>query len=263
MKIHEWLGRYLFRIMPAYNATAFRFCLRYVDRFNGDNNSNPTENGEYRFLSRELSRHRAMTVFDVGANVGDWAAFALTANPQLDLHCFEPSEFSFSRLAGRQFPPNVRLNRFGLGECDETRALNIAGEGSGLNSLYVRQPLMAASRGITERITLTTADDYCARHSIASIDLIKIDVEGHELAVMRGMRRMLVEHRVKTIQFEYGGCSLDAGITLREIWNYLEPFGFRFSKLYAGGERPVAEYHRDLETFRYCNWVARWSGRPN
>ena len=74
---------------------------------------------------------------------------------------------------------------------------------------------------------------------------------------MKGMTRMLSEGRVKTIQFEYGGCALDAGITLGDIWQLLEPLGFVFFKLHSRGARRVAEYHRDLETFRYSNWIAR------
>src|SRR5437763_205239 len=77
MKLHERLGRLLFTLIPSDNAAAYRACRHYVDRFNGDNDSNPATNGEYKFLLGELRNREVRTVFDIGANVGDWTEFAL------------------------------------------------------------------------------------------------------------------------------------------------------------------------------------------
>jgi FkbM family methyltransferase len=257
MSLQERFGRFVFNLIPADNAIAYRVVRHYVDRFNGDNDSNPAANGEHRFLLNELRNREVQTVFDVGANVGDWAEFALRVKPHIELHCFEPSAVSFARLATRGFSQNVRLNQLGLGDADGIADLIVVGEASGLNSLYVRESVAAGSTCTTETIMIGTVDSYCARNSIEGIDLVKIDVEGHELAVMKGMTRVLSERRVKAIQFEYGGCALDAGITLRDIWQLLEPQGFEFFKLHYRGMRRVREYRRDLETFRYSNWIAR------
>lgn len=257
MHLHERLGRFIFTLIPADNTAVYRLCRHYVDRFNGDNDSNPATNGEHRFLLNELRNREVRTVFDVGANVGGWTEFALRINPRLELHCFEPSAVSFARLATSGLPQNVRLNQIGLGDADGIADLNVVAEASGLNSLYVRENVSAGRTCTTETIMIGTVDSYCARNAIDRIDLMKIDVEGHELAVMKGMTQMLSEGRVRTIQFEYGGCALDAGITLRDIWQLLEPHGFEFFKLHSHSARRVTEYHRDLETFRYSNWIAR------
>jgi len=257
MKLHERLGRFIFNLMPRDNPAVYRFCRHYVDAFNGDNDSNPATNGQHKFLLNELRSREVRTVFDVGANVGDWSEFALRVDPTIDLHCFEPSAVSFARLATRGFPKNVRLNQIGLGDADGLAELNVVGEASGLNSLYVREGIAVGKTCTTETIMIGTVDSYCAENAIDRIDLMKIDVEGHELAVMKGMSRMLSEGRVRTIQFEYGGCALDAGITLRDIWQLLEDRGFEFYKLHPNDARHVPEYHRDLETFRYSNWIAQ------
>lgn len=256
MKLQRQLGRIFFNMVPAYNSTLYEFCMRYVDRFNGDNNSNSEVNGEYFFLRNELPRLAAGMVFDVGANVGNWASFALGINPTINLHCFEPSKATYTKLAQKKWPLNVLLNNLGLGEVEGVLELNVVDEESGLNSVYLRRGVESARGVKIEKISITTIDRYCEKNAILQIDLIKVDVEGHELAVFKGMSRMLAKGLVRAIQFEYGGCNLDAKVNLGDIWYFLEPHGFRFYKLYPEGPRHVVKYQQSLETFKYSNWVA-------
>jgi FkbM family methyltransferase len=259
MRLRRQLKRILFRMVPAYNHRLYEFCARYVDRYNGDNNSNPETNGEYIFLRKQLEgvgRPCAGIVFDVGANIGDWLSLAFSINPRNNFHCFEPSKPAYDRLARKRLPENVRLNHLGLGEADEVRELYIVDDGSGMNSLYDRRGMDVARAIKKERVDITTIDGYCERNRIAQIDFLKVDVEGHELGVLRGMSRMMERGLVHVIQFEYGGCNLDARVHLCDIWDFLEPHGFRFYKLFPEGPRRVGKYQQRLETFKYSNWVA-------
>jgi FkbM family methyltransferase len=251
------LGRMLFKLVPAYNDILYEFCVRYVDRFNGDNNSTQETNGEYFFLRNELPKlGDGGVVFDVGANIGDWASFALGLNSKLNLHCFEPSKATYVKLAQKEWPSNVSINNIGLGEVEGVMELNVVGDGSGLNSLYLRRGIDCAVAVKKEIINITTIDDYCEKNAIQGIDLIKIDVEGHELAVFQGMRHMLTQERVRIIQFEYGGCNLDSKVHLGDIWYFLEHYAFNFYKLYPDGLHRIKKYQQGLETFKYSNWVA-------
>jgi len=254
-KFKRLAARKLFDAIPAYNETLYEFCARYVDRFNGDNNANPEVNGEYGFLRNELNKLGAGVVFDVGSNIGNWASFALEINPNIHLHCFEPSKATFDKLAQKQWPSNVWLNNLGLGEVGGVMELNIVHEESGLNSVYVRQGVDSARPIRTEKVLMTTVDEYCHKNSIHQIDLMKVDVEGHELAVLKGTSLMLQKNRVRTIQFEYGGCNIDARVTLGDIWEFLEPHGFSLYKLYPEGPRHIENYQQRFETFKYSNWV--------
>jgi len=77
----------------------YRFCRRYADHFNGDNNDDMHKNGELWFMRSVLPQ--CSIVFDVGARVGDWTALALGINPCWKIHCFEPSKATFQRLQTR------------------------------------------------------------------------------------------------------------------------------------------------------------------
>lgn len=260
MKLKRQLGRRLFNFLPAYSRDLFEFCVRYVDRFNGDNNSDPTTNGEYLFLRNVLRKLETDVVFDVGANVGDWALYALSINPNINIHCFEPSKATYVKLLEKGWPPNVRANNFGFGEVEGDLELNVVGEGSGLNSIYPRRGMAGAEAVKTEKIKIATIDSYCVKNRISQIDLVKVDVEGHELSVFKGRNLMLEGGHVRVIQFEYGGCNLDARIHLVDIWDFLAPYGFKFYKLFPEGPRYIEKYQQSLETFKYSNWVAILEG---
>jgi hypothetical protein len=67
MSLIRQLGRKLFNLVPSYNDSLYEICVRYVDQFNGDNNSNSETNGEYFFLRNALPKFEDEVVFDVGA----------------------------------------------------------------------------------------------------------------------------------------------------------------------------------------------------
>jgi len=81
-------------------------------------------------------------------------------------------------------------------------------------------------------IDIQTLSSSCEENNITHINLLKVDFEEHELAIFKGAQKMLREKRIGCIQFEYGGCNLDASAYLLDLWNYLKPFGFTFYKIY-------------------------------
>ena len=93
------------------------------------------------------------------------------------------------------------------------------------------------------------------------IALVKVDVEGHELAVFRGAARTLAESR-PVLLFECEARHL-TGRTPRDVFTYLEGLGYRGQFFSPGGLRPVAEFdpaiHQRRGTGRfweapgYCN----------
>src|SRR5256885_351109 len=104
----RYLEKRLLSVVPAHNPTVYRLAKKYVDLYNGDNNSDMETNGEFSFMQRNL--RKCETVFDIGANVGQWTALALRINPIASIHCFEPSRNTFQRLLANRFPTSVVCN---------------------------------------------------------------------------------------------------------------------------------------------------------
>ncbi len=246
----------LIRLVPR-SALVARLCRSYIAWCNGENNADQGTNGELRFL--RLNLQSCHTVFDVGANVGDWSAAALRINPGLTIHCFEPNKAAFDELAARRFPPSVTRNQLALGARPGSATLYASPDRSSLSSFYRRRTLEGERGGDELRprqVAVTTVDQYCAEKGIEGIDLVKVDVEGHEVQVMAGMSRMLVEHRVKLLQFEYGATYIDSHALLKDAFDLLGSHEYCLWKILPREIRPIGEYSWKLENFNYQNWVA-------
>lgn len=241
-------------LLPRRSHFVYRVANKLVNLYNGDNDFEIATNGELRFA--ELTLPHAKVVFDVGANVGDWITLVLKLNPGASYHCFEPSAPTFARLSSLSLPPNVRLNHFGLGAAPEERTLFVYDEGSGANSLYRRVGAPTDQRS-EESVRVRTIDDYCAEHGIERVDVVKIDTEGHEMAVLQGTRRMLSEGRIGVAQFEYGGCYIDARVLLKDVWQFIESAGqgYAFYKIHRDRMERIPKYKQTFETFQYSNWA--------
>lgn len=246
--------RLSWKLLPKSNFL-YRVCKKYVDLYTSENDDDMRSNGEFYLMRHVIPRCRV--VFDVGANVGHWASLAVRINAAVSLHCFEPSRATYQHLVNK-FKSNVICNNFGMGSTLGTAKLFIFEQGSGINSLYQRQGLESfglETQRHEEIIRLDTIDHYCHEHGIEKIDFLKIDVEGHELEVFKGMREILAQGKVDFIQFEYGGANIDSGVLLKDIFNIFQPFSYDFYKIYPRYIKKIAMYDQRLENFQYQNWV--------
>lgn len=155
------------------------------------------EPNEFHFLGQILKP--GMTVLDVGANEGLYTLFsARRVGPPGRVVAFEPSSRERSRLEH-----NVARNRLGnvtvvpcaVGSSHGTAALQIAsGVHSGHNTLGALVYDDAPAAGI-EHVPVERLDTLIERLGVATVDVIKIDVEGAEMHVLEGARRTLTTHR--------------------------------------------------------------------
>jgi FkbM family methyltransferase len=248
----------IFSRLPPRDSTVYKYCHRYVDAYNGENNSDIQTNGELRLLHEYLPK--AEVVFDVGANIGLWAKLALEINPSISLHCFEPSLPTFNKLLNNKFPPNIVCNHFGLSSSQRKAELLIFDEGSGMNSLYRRTGLEDGwnipTQSKSEIIELRTLDGYCDEMRIERIDFAKVDIEGHELEFFHGAKKLLAHRQIKLIQFEYGGTNIDARTLLKDIFELFKEYPeYQFYKILSDSLRLVERYDQRLENFQYQNWA--------
>jgi FkbM family methyltransferase len=260
-KVVFWRSWYISRLLK-YDADGAYVdcCVRYLDRIRHQNDCAMLSNGESLFLARFGKLYPNPTVFDVGANSGDWASALLDVAPRAYVHCFEPHPATFALLASRfNGNPRVNLHAFGLSNSSGCAPLHGVVLDSGMSSLH-RRDTVIRTLGLTEQptveVTLKTFDDLVERLNISRVDLLKIDTEGHEVKVIDGASRSLASGIVKTIQFEYGGTWIDSRTFLIDVWRLLENQGYRFYKVAPDRLVPQAQYETVYENFQYCNYLA-------
>jgi len=239
---------------------AARFVLR---RASLDVPNDMHTNGEERLQRWMLDlfpRGRKMHVLDVGANVGQWSASMLATARRagraedLDLHAFEPSCYTFARLSEALGSQRVSLQQAALSEQSGTSVLHVMGPGAGTNSLHA--PPAGQTDTTTEDVETTTLQEYADIAGISEIALVKIDTEGHDLAVLHGAGKLLAEQRICIAQFEYNWRWVAARSFLCDAFKLLGPAGYRIGKLTPRGIEFYPGWDADLETFVEGNYVA-------
>lgn len=208
---------------------------------------------------RQMISSPTAILFDVGANQGMFAKSLIKAWQGLNyrLYAFEPSAATFAILKNQVVDlPYVHMVNKGLGDKPGRVELYFDKEGSGLASVYPRD---LAHHHIDfsshETIELTTLDQFCAQEKIDQVDFLKLDVEGHELAVLKGGERIIGEGRVQLIQFEFGGCNIDSRTYFRDYFNYFKD-NYRLHRVLSDGLEPLPEYSERLEVFQSANYLA-------
>jgi FkbM family methyltransferase len=189
-------------------------------------------------------------VFDAGAHRGNYTQIVLEARPGATIHAFEPAPDSYQALVER-FPSSVVLHNCGLSD-REGESTFYADEAQSQSASILPQERQHlenhAGFHAVGTVKTRTVDAVCSEHGIERIDLLKLDIEGAELAALRGARRMLEERRIGLIQFEYGMPARSARVYLWDFFELLD--GWEIHRIVADGTVPISYQDR---------WEIMWS----
>jgi len=158
-------------------------------------------------LTRLASRP-VRTIFDVGANVGDMTGLFASSFPDAAVHAFEPNPHVAARLRQRfDTEPRVVINQCALGAATSRIDL-YSYSNTAISSLIPVAPdgasFMDGEIRLTERIPVSvdTIDRYLEANGIESLDIMKIDTQGYERAVLEGAASALASRRIRFILAE-------------------------------------------------------------
>lgn len=252
--IYRWVfGRVLFR---RFNTILHRFSLAGLGVLNY---KSPRASGEYSFLKKYISPITSPVVIDVGANVGGYSKLLRSLNSSAIIHAFEPHPKTFSVLL-KEFgdTEGIYLNNSAVGH--EPGVLTLydysVNDGSEHASLY-KEVIESIHKSdvIEHRVQVVTVSEYCDLVGIDHIDLLKIDTEGHELAVILGAAPIISERRVRIIHFEFNEMNVISRTFLRDFISALP--NYKLYRLLPGGMLSLmgcSAFHSEI--FAYQNIVA-------
>jgi FkbM family methyltransferase len=146
--------------------------------------------------------HRGDLVFDIGANIGEQTSAFLHYGARVI--CVEPDERNLSRLhEAFGFHPDVRIVAAGVGEAVGRGVFFSSPDSS--RSTFDPQSMRTVDGCVFHReaeVPIVTLDALIAGHGMPTF--IKIDVEGYEPKVLRGL-----SHPVAALSFEFHGTLFD------------------------------------------------------
>lgn len=135
----------------------------------------------------------AMTVIDIGANLGYYTALAshCVGNQGLII-AFEPEPNFFKLLSkniSRNNLKNVKLFEMAIADKNGISELHLSDENKGHNSLISSEELKTSVN-----VKTTTLDKFLASQKIIKVDMMKMDIEGAEILAIEGMKNTLIKH---------------------------------------------------------------------
>ena len=171
--------------------------------------------------------------YDVGANIGLYALWAARlVGPAGEVHAFEPVPRTAALLASfvsQNAADNVRVVQAAVGASGGTVSLATVPGASGLAQVAATGEVSAP---------MTTLDAYARRHRPPR--LVKIDVEGHEVAVLAGARELLAEQRPAVVCEVIQRNLASSGATADDVRAELARSGYEVYCLTRRGLRPWA-----------------------
>jgi len=191
---------------------------------------------------------------DGGANFGVYTfLFSRLVGAAGEVHAFEPVPLTFRALRDavrRLRLPNVRLHPVALSDragAGEMKSPAQAGGGANLYKSFLAEGGKEGRPGRAFPVRLVTLDDALPP-SARPVRFVKIDVEGHELALIRGARRTLEAHR-PALLIEVSRDPDDPESTGAELFRILEGLGYTPHLLREGRLRPRRPGDRSVNYF--------------
>jgi FkbM family methyltransferase len=209
-------------------------------------------------LKKYLNKEQ-LTMFDVGANIGEYSMKLRDAFPQAIIYAFEPNPNSFELMNNNLDVLDINCYQLGLSSNNSnqkiyTYAANISSEHA---SIYkdVLLDLHKANEIIEIEFTNIKLDDFCEDKQIGSIDFLKIDTEGHELEVLRGALKNIYENNISIIQFEFNEMNIISRVFLKDYYDLLTS-NYVIYRIDSDKLIPLIDYSSTNEIFKYQNLLA-------
>ena len=176
----------------------------------------------------------ARVIFDVGAYIGETAKEYRSLFSRAEIYAFEPFPDSFATLKN-VLPGDNRFHPQNIALADTQGELALHfNKGAYTNSLFPTGAKGAKFWGAmvdtlgTVSVPVSTIDACCAAFGITEIDILKLDVQGAELCVLRGALSMLSAGRIKAIYAEVlVAPTYDGQQTADEMLQFMREAGYQ------------------------------------
>ena len=172
-------------------------------------------------------------VFDIGGNIGQSIDQYLTLFPEAIIRSFEPNPDAYAVLS-QKYADAGQVTCFPLAMGKKSGPVDFyAADLSEVSSTLETEPFVA-DRSAADNykcqkmsVDMTTLTEFCATENIEHINILKIDVQGAELAALQGAASLLQDSHIDLLYIEVlfaenyvNQCYFD------EVWAYLKQFNY-------------------------------------
>jgi len=201
--------------------------------------------GETKFYKEYMDNIEV--VFDVGCRND---TLYLDLKPEINCHLFEPFYYWDIEEKLKKYK-NYKLNKIALGSKEDKLIFN-----RHRGSFFPESIHHYFDRSTNIELPVTTLEKYCNEHNITKIDLLKIDAEGSEYDIIKGLNgKILPKYTQIEFCFTYGK---NGTYTLYDLLDLLEG---NPNIYYIDEDRPfnlvITEESLNYRVFDIENWVKK------
>lgn len=175
-------------------------------------------------------------IVDVGANRGQFTLAALNVLPQANVLCFEPLESAYNGLSRLfNFETRVSMHNTAIGDVDTHMSMNVSNKEDSSSLLEISdlqaEIFPGTEHSEVEKVSVCRLSKFMTNDLLDKNILIKIDVQGYELEVLRGAGEIL--SKVQTIYVECSFVELYAQqADAKDVIEFLSTHGFSLDGVY-------------------------------
>lgn len=161
-------------------------------------------------------------VFDIGANFGYYSLLFSRKASRGTIYSFEPDKDNIYLLR-----ENISFNALTNIHTEEMALSDTTGSAHFKSSKIHRgKSQISLENRFSYEVPITTLDSYCLNKKISEIDLIKLDVEGSEIPILKGGKNILSKSKNLTLFIEYNPRSYtEFGFTKKDFFETLSLVG--------------------------------------
>lgn len=210
------------------------------------------------YIIRKLLNSGSPLIFDIGANDGQGSLLFTHYNSNAEVIALEPNTAVFNKLV-KNVNGKVRCLNLAAGERATKLKLynpqnNPTSEHTTLYSSVLTGIHHTASHASVVKVD-TLDHIYKTLNLKKKIDLLKIDVEGHEMNVLKGAKNLIKQGKIKSIQFEFNSMNVYSRVYLKDFIELLRNFSLYI--MLPDGVVPINQYDPMYhEVFSFHNIIA-------
>jgi len=225
----------------------------------GKSNGNPKTNGEYKLLCRIFKNVKNPCFIDVGANLGHHSLYFLKIikSDNYKHYLFEPNIHLIEKLNDSFKTKKSLIYNLAVGEKIKScffyykSDLSDTGQNSLLKHKYLDKKY---------ECKMITLDSFINNERLNNINFLKIDVEGYELNVLKGLKDSLKKEKIDYIQVEYSQQWLEMGGSIKKMLNFLANYNYTLYRIKKKELVKINYYSYLLDDFMYCNFLISKKG---
>ena len=206
-------------------------------------------------LVQKLLGKNPMLAIDIGGNIGEYSAEIRRRNPNTEIHIFEPSATNIEKL-NQRFGNDKKITILPCAVSDNAGSATLFANkaGSPLGSLTQRKlEHFNIDFNVKESVNIIRLEDYWNSNlNNRNLDIVKIDIEGHELSALNGFGKAIFSTSV--IQFEFGGCNIDTKTYFQNFWYFFKEHNFDLFRITPLGIEAIKTYKESDEYFSTTNY---------